>query len=67
VYLPPVQADDPWAGKPIGIAIRAAGEAGGFWDLDGVRLAESLARCKRLFERYGIDILNELGQAQLVE
>jgi hypothetical protein len=42
VYLPPVQADDAWAGKPIGIALRSAGEAGGFWDLDDVHLAESL-------------------------
>jgi len=42
VYLSPVQAGDAWAGKPIGIALRAAGEAGGFWDLDNVRLAESL-------------------------
>ena len=42
VYLSPVQADDPWVDKPIGIAIRAAGGAGGFWDLDSVRLAESL-------------------------
>ncbi len=42
VYLPPVKASDVWAGKPIGIALRSAGEAGGFWDLDNVRLAESL-------------------------
>ncbi|MEN6574805.1 MAG: hypothetical protein ABFD90_00575 [Phycisphaerales bacterium] len=42
VCLPPVQADDVWVGKPIGIALRSAGEAGGFWDLDNVRLAESL-------------------------
>jgi hypothetical protein len=42
VYLPPVQRDDAWAGKPIGIALRSAGQAGGFWDLDNVRLAESL-------------------------
>jgi hypothetical protein len=42
LYLPPVQADDAWVGKPIGIALRSAGEAGGFWDLDHVRLAESL-------------------------
>jgi len=42
VYLPPVQQDDAWAGKPIGIALRSDGEAGGFWDLDNVRLAESL-------------------------
>ena len=42
VYLSPVRTDDAWAGRPIGIAIRAAGRAGGFWDLDSVRLAESL-------------------------
>jgi hypothetical protein len=41
VYLGTVQPGDAWAGKPIGIAIRAAGAAGGFWDLDNVRLAES--------------------------
>ncbi len=42
VSLPKVQADDTWAGKPIGIAIRSAGMAGGFWDLDNVRLTESV-------------------------
>jgi hypothetical protein len=42
VYLDTVQAGDAWAGKNIGVAIRAAGAAGGFWDLDNVRLAESL-------------------------
>jgi urease beta subunit len=41
VYLPAVQAGDAWAGKGIGVAIRSAGKAGGFWDLDNVRLAES--------------------------
>jgi hypothetical protein len=41
-YLPPVAPGDAWAGRPIGVAIRAAGQAGGFWDLDNVRLAESL-------------------------
>jgi len=35
-----VQADDAWSGKSIGIAVRAAGQAGGFWDLDNVRLVE---------------------------
>ena len=39
--LPTVQAGDAWAGKAIGIALRAAGQAGGFWDLDNVRLIES--------------------------
>ena len=42
VYLSTVQPGDAWAGKPMGVAIRAAGKAGGFWDLDNVRLAESL-------------------------
>jgi len=41
VYLAPVQSGDTWTGKTIGVAIRAAGKAGGFWDLDNVRLAES--------------------------
>jgi hypothetical protein len=39
--LPMVQAGDAWAGKAIGIALRASGLAGGFWDLDNVRLIES--------------------------
>ena len=42
VALPTVRAEDAWAGKTIGVAIRAAGKAGGFWDLDNVRLAESM-------------------------
>jgi hypothetical protein len=42
VYLPTVQATDAWADKTIGVAIRAVGMPGGFWDLDDVRLAESL-------------------------
>jgi len=39
--LPMVQAGDDWAGMSIGIALRAAGRPGGFWDLDNVRLIES--------------------------
>jgi len=35
-----VQAGDAWAGKAIGIALRAVGQPGGFWDLDNVRLIE---------------------------
>jgi hypothetical protein len=42
VYLSPVQPGDAWAGQSMGVAIRATGAAGGFWDLDDVRLAESL-------------------------
>jgi hypothetical protein len=44
VYLPAVEPNDTWAGKPIGVAIRATGMAGGFWDLDNVRLVESALR-----------------------
>jgi hypothetical protein len=42
LYLPTVQSGDAWAGKAIGVALRAAGMPGGFWDLDHVRLAASL-------------------------
>jgi hypothetical protein len=42
LVLPAVQADDAWAGMNIGIALRAAGRPGGFWDLDNVRITESL-------------------------
>jgi hypothetical protein len=42
LYLPTVASGDAWAGKTIGVAIRAMGVAGGFWDLDNVRLGESL-------------------------
>ena len=40
--LPAVQPGDAWAGMNIGIALRAAGQPGGFWDLDNVRLVELL-------------------------
>jgi hypothetical protein len=42
LYLPTVQSGDAWAGMTIGVALRAAGMPGGFWDLDNVRLIESL-------------------------
>jgi len=42
LYLPTVQSGDGWAGMAIGVALRAIGMPGGFWDLDHVRLAESL-------------------------
>ncbi len=42
LYLPTVQPGDAWVGMAIGVALRAAGMPGGFWDLDHVRLAESL-------------------------
>jgi hypothetical protein len=50
--LPVVWESDPWAGKPIGIQVISTltladldpktGRAGGFWDLDNVRLTKSL-------------------------
>ena len=42
LYLPTVQSGDAWAGMAIGVALRAAGMPGGFWDMDNVRLVESL-------------------------
>ncbi|UCC99875.1 MAG: hypothetical protein JSW66_08320 [Phycisphaerales bacterium] len=42
LYVPTVAPDDAWADKAIGVAIRAGGQAGGFWDIDNVRLARSL-------------------------
>ncbi|MDH4203859.1 MAG: hypothetical protein OEV87_13340, partial [Phycisphaerae bacterium] len=40
VYLPTVQPEDAWAGQIIGIAIRATGPMGGYWDVDNVRVTE---------------------------
>jgi len=50
--LPAVRDTDPWAGKSIGVQIISTltladldpttGRAGGYWDLDNVRLTESL-------------------------
>ncbi len=42
LYFPTVQPGDAWAGMAIGVALRAAGAPGGFWDMDHVRLIESL-------------------------
>ena len=42
LHVPIVEPNDPWVGKPVGIAIRATGQAGGFWDVDNVRLDDSL-------------------------
>ena len=36
--LPPVKNTDAWVNKPIGIALRAEGVEGGYWDLDNVRV-----------------------------
>jgi len=59
VHLPTVRETDAWAGKAIGVAIRAAGAAGGFWDLDNVRLVESLPAA--------LDIANASFEAPAVD
>lgn len=41
LQMPHVLADDDWAGRTIGVALRAIGMPGGFWDIDNVRLTES--------------------------
>lgn len=46
VTTPVVRANDPWAGQNIGIQFLStvsSGLAGGYWDLDNVRLSSSLA------------------------
>jgi len=66
-----VSADNPWAGKKIGVAIRAAGAAGGFWDLDNVRLEEflpvSIPIKNASFEYPVIDPLNAFGAGPIVD
>jgi len=45
VNVPPVRTNDPWAGQNIGIQFRstvAFNLIGGVWDLDNVRLTESI-------------------------
>jgi len=44
VYVPGVRATDPWAGQHIGVQIASTvglDLAGGYWDLDNVRLTET--------------------------
>ena len=44
VYVPGVQATDPWAGQHIGVQIASTvgfDMANGYWDLDNVRLTET--------------------------
>ncbi len=45
VYVPGVRAVDPWAGQNIGVQIAStvsSNQASGYWDLDNVRLTETL-------------------------
>ncbi|UCE46993.1 MAG: hypothetical protein JSW47_15450 [Phycisphaerales bacterium] len=44
LYLPPVVSNDAWVGMTIGVALRSAGMPGGFWDIDNVRLIETVPK-----------------------
>jgi hypothetical protein len=51
--LPPVRPGDPWAGKDIGVRFVSTvdpAKAGGYWDIDQVRLAEVLEIPNASFE-----------------
>ena len=53
VHLPSVQPADAWAGKHIGIELASTvdfGLAGGYWDIDNVRLVESIEVPNSSFE-----------------
>ena len=46
VHVPGVKPTDPWAGKNIGIELLSTTDftlAGGYWDIDNVRLVETVA------------------------
>jgi len=46
VHVPPVQAADPWANRPMGIQFLSTIQpelASGYWDLDNVRLSSVIA------------------------
>lgn len=70
--LPAVSVDAAWAGQTIGVAIRAAGQAGGFWDLDDVHVTESWPVALRVengsFESPAIDLsLNPFGAWPMID
>ena len=70
--LAPVDANVAWAGQAIGVAIRATGQAGGFWDLDDVRVTEwwpvSFAIENDSFEHPAIDLtLNPFGAWPVID
>lgn len=53
IGLPPVRPEDPWAGREIGVRFVSAVDptkAGGYWDIDRVRLAEVLEIPNASFE-----------------
>ncbi|MCH8194366.1 MAG: hypothetical protein IIA65_10180, partial [Planctomycetes bacterium] len=70
--LPVVSADAAWAGQTMGVAIRATGQAGGFWDLDDVRVTElwpvALTVENSSFESPAIDLsLNPFGAWPVID
>lgn len=53
LQIPPVNPEDPWAGRPVGIRIQStvsAELAGGYWDIDNVRLSVDRAPVLRHLE-----------------
>lgn len=60
VRVPAVQSTDAWAGKHLGVMVvstAAADKAGGYWDLDNIRLAASVDNGLVLkFARSGEDL-----------
>jgi hypothetical protein len=53
LQIPPVNPGDPWAGRPVGIRIQStvsAELAGGYWDIDNVRLSVDRAPVLRRSE-----------------
>jgi hypothetical protein len=53
VRVPSVAVSDPWAGKEIGVQIASTTDfslVGGYWDIDNVRLTESIAVPNYSFE-----------------
>lgn len=53
LHLPTVQPGEVWAGRPIGIRFLSTvdpARAGGYWDLDAVRLVESIELPNASFE-----------------
>ena len=70
VHVPTVQNEDPWAGRPIGIQFASIVEpdlvAGGYWDLDNVRLSASQAGAASLVPgwsdgKFALTLVGEVG------
>ena len=68
VQVPGVKAGDPWAGQKIGIQLLSTTGfeiAGGYWDLDHVRLTETVAPVigdlRLVGNRFSFTLLSEPG------